>query len=238
MKRSVLVCILACLLAAGSGLAQSKYVLIIRSGSMINSACVGRDMGKVVPMIGADVIYLSVSGSSRHEYTESYYYDSYEVVTREVDQDEVSGHVFMLIPQIGAKFYLDQTGVRPYLLGSFFFAMPYLHGESTSREEDWRYENGDLVDHDVYTDTDNISEKDKNLLKDALGIWGITLGGGVEYLLNERFGIGGEYGIRLMFDGAEQADRNSYEGDFQTHLDKASAKLGLTYASIVLNYHF
>jgi len=238
MRRVIVICGLVCLLAAGSGLAQPKYMFSIRSGGIISSACFGMDMGRVVPMVGTDFLYVSGSASSIDEDYSSYTDQGDEIVDRHIYEDKVDGRAFLLVPQVGAKVYLRQTGLRPYLLGSLFFTVPFVDGESTSREEYWHYENGELVGHGVDIDTEKLSEKDKALLKDALGLWGITIAGGGEYFLNERLSIGGEYGIRLFLDTAEQGERSGYGGDIHSEKDKASASIGLTHAAIVLNYHF
>ncbi len=238
MRRAIVMCGLACLLAVSSGLAQPKYMFGIRSGGIISSACFGMDMGRVVPMVGTDFLYVSGSASSIDEDYTHTDYGGDEIADRHVYEDKVDGRAFLLVPEVGAKVYLRQTGLRPYLLGSFFFTVPFVKGESTSREEYWHYENGELVGHGVDIDTDMLSDEDEALLKDALGLWGITIAGGGEYFLNERLSIGGEYGIRLFFDTAERKERDDYGSDIHSVKDEASASIGLTHAAIVLNYHF
>ena len=130
--------------------------------------------------------------------------------------------------------YMRDQGVRPYVLGAIFFSLPNVSADAKTRDEDWQYRNGEEVSHDVDFDADELSDADKGVLEDALKFWGMTIGCGGEYFLRDDFSIAGEYGIRLMFDGAEREERDD-DGWLR---EEAEAVVGVTYAAVVVGYHF
>jgi hypothetical protein len=231
------------MLAISTGYGQGGFVFGIKPGNTINSASFGIKMGNLVPTIGADLIWITASGTYTDENYSSYYGwsgDYYEY--RSIDEDDVSGSAFLLIPSIGMKMYMGDKSVRPYLLGNIFFSLPFVSAESESRYESWEYINGELEWHYIDIDDDDLDKEDEELIEDALGFWGVTLGGGAEYFFSEHFSVGGEYGLRLVFGGVEASDedRSSY-GD-EEYVDafstEVSASVRVTYAVISLNYHF
>lgn len=243
MKRIITLCLLVWMLTVSASYAESGFVFGIKPGNTINSASFGIKMGNLVPMIGADLIWITASGTYTDEDYSSYYGwtgDYYEY--RSIDEDEMDGSAFLLIPNIGMKMYMGQKSVRPYFLGNIFFSLPFVSAESKSRYESWEYVNGELEYHYVDIDDDGLDEDDEELIEDALGFWGLTLGGGAEYFFSENFSVGGEYGIRLLFGGAEASgeDRDSY-GD-EEYIDafstEVSTSIRMTYAVMSLNYHF
>ncbi|MFH1218974.1 MAG: hypothetical protein V1694_00775 [Candidatus Eisenbacteria bacterium] len=234
MKRVIVVCFIVCLLVAGSGFAESKYMFGIKPGNTLSSAYFGIRTGRLVPMVGTDLVWLSASATETDEDYHSYGTSSY----RSIDQNKLEGSAFLLIPHLGAKMYMGDRDIRPYLFGSVFFSIPLVNAESEERYEYWEYENGELTEHHVDTSNEDLNKEDENLIKDALGFWGFSFGFGTEYFLSDSFSIGGEYGIRLLLDGIGRKETHGDHEDGEILKDEASAKVGLTYAVVTLNYHF
>jgi hypothetical protein len=234
MKRVIVVCFIACLLVAGSGFAEPTYVFGVKPGSTLSSAYFGMKMGRLVPMVGTDLVWLSASATE----TDEDYYTYNNHTHRSIDQDKLKGSAFLLIPHLGAKMYMSDMDIRPYFFGSFFFSIPFANAESEERYEYWEYEGDELTDHGVQTNTEDLSNEDEDLLEDALGFVGLSFGFGTEYFLSDSFSLGGEYGIRLIFGGAQRKETDEYDDGSETLKDEATARVGLTYGVVTLNYHF
>jgi hypothetical protein len=242
MKKTALLCFLILVLIASSALGQDKYIFGVKPGNMINSASFGFKMSKWVPFVGVDLVRLSASTTFTDEDYHSWYYDDDLYEYRDINQDKLSGSAFLLMPQLGVKRYMGSGDVKSYFFGSVLHSIPFVSAESESRDEYWEYENGVLIDHDVDVDKDELGKETEDLLEDVLGFWGVTLGGGAEYFFNERFSVGGEYGIRLLFIGSKFTDEDRDVEDDYEYVDRYTSEitssLSLTYALFTLNYHF
>ncbi len=236
------------ILCIGSRLfAQSDVVFGVKPGTVINSAYFGLKMDNLVPMVGADVLWITASGE--YTSTEDNHWGSFYSGTifreKRVSDLEFDGSALLVIPHIGAKYLLGSGDVRPYFFANAFFSIPSVKLETDRRDEWWSYEDDKLVDHGKDSGSENLDSKTKETINDILGFWGVTLGGGAEYFFSERFSIGGEYGIRLFFNSVDisnvpagpDADSygETYTGEWEGEL---SASLRLTYAVVSLNFYF
>jgi hypothetical protein len=190
-------------------------------------------------------MWLSVSGNySEEDYDEyyDYYYDIY-YEHRSIESTEIDASAFILIPHFGIKFLMGSRDVKPFLFGNVFFSIPSVTAESKTRDEEWTYVNDQLVDHEINRDTDELDDETKDLVNDILGFWGITLGGGAEYFFSENFSIGGEFGVRLIFNTVEYSDKTHEEygpnDSYTEEIDsEISASFKVSYAVFTLNYYF
>jgi len=245
MQRILFFFLILGLLLVNISFGQSNFVFGVKPGSTINSAYLGLKINMLVPFFGVDMFGISASGKySDTDY--NYYYSNWSNTTyewRSIETTEFSGSAFLLIPHFGAKLYLGTQNVRPYFFGNVFFSKPSVNAEAKWKEEWWEYENGHLVDHDIDSDSEELEDKTKETIEDVLNFWGITFGGGAEYFFSEHFSIGGEYGIRLLFNKIEYSEENqdSYRPD-DSYSEKwegeASACFKVSYAVFTLNYYF
>ena len=91
---------------------------------------------------------------------------------------EESTSAVVMLPTLGARYALSDGDLRPYLFGSVFKSF------ASVSSDDW-------------------SQSDENLIEDILGLWGLDFGFGVDYPFSEHLSIAGQYGLRLIFAGAE-----------------------------------
>jgi hypothetical protein len=124
-----------------------------------------------------------------------------DVDLKDNGHDESSSAVVML-PTLGARYALSNGDLQPYLFGNVFKSLAFLS-------------------------SDNWYDDDEDLIEDLLGLWGFDIGFGVDYPFSEHFSIAGQYGLRLVFAGAE----NRYD-------EELSAMLGLTHAEVALRFTF
>jgi hypothetical protein len=242
MKKVTLLFFLILILIASSAVAQNKYIFSVKPGDMISSASFGFQMGRWVPFVGMDLVRLGASTTFTDD--DYYSYDSggdlYE--TRDVNKDKLSGSALLLMPQLGVKRYMGSGDVKSYLVGGILHSIPFVNAKSESRDEHWEYENGVLTDHEIDVTKDELGKEAKDLLQDVLGFWGVTLGGGAEYFFGERFSVGGEYGIRLLFLSTKFTDEDRDDYGNEEYIDKytteISSNLSLTYGLLTLSYHF
>jgi len=139
------------------------------------------------------------------------------------DGGDVAGSVF--IPHFGSRWYLKSKGaqhaIAPYLLGDVFFSLASVKVEGAASEEE-------------------------AAIKDLLEFWGMTLGFGTEYYFSDKFSVGGEWGLRLLFDKVSEHSKEEewqdYYGDTHTYREKVNDEFTVafrvTYAAVSLNYHF
>jgi len=126
---------------------------------------------------------------------------------------EASGS--LLMPHIGAKLFLSANEVKPYVFGNFFKSFASVKVEADGE--------------------DMLGDEATDMIKDLLGFWGIKVGFGAEYSVNEKFSIGGEWGLNMLFAGAKiEADAADLGLDLDTDI-KASLKN--SYIAFVLNFH-
>ncbi len=243
MKRFIIFSLIW-LVLANISFGQSKIVFGVKPGSTINSAYLGLKMNNLVPFFGIDVLGISASGKYSDENEDQYddYYGNTRVF-RNIETEEFSGSALLIIPHFGAKLFIGAKDVRPYILGNIFFSIPSVSADAESKDESWEYENGQLVDHDIEIDSDKLEDRTKDMIKDVLSFWGVTLGFGAEYFFSDHFSLGGEYGIRLLFNKIEYSDEDhSSDGANSSYTEKwegeTSANLKISYAAVTLNYYF
>ncbi|MBN2000284.1 sigma-70 family RNA polymerase sigma factor [candidate division KSB1 bacterium] len=227
--------------------AQSDFVFGIKPGNTVNSAYFGLKMDNLVPMVGVDVVWLTASGKYTDTSEDQWnsYYDGTNYKQKTVSSIDMEGSALLLIPHIGAKYFLGSGDVKPYFFGNAFFSMPSVKMESSWKDESWYYEDNRQVDHDTDKGSEDLDEETEDIIKDVLGFWGITIGGGAEYFFSERFSIGGEYGIRLLFNSVNisgesgDSDPNGYGQSYRNEWEgELSASLRVTYAVVSLNFYF
>lgn len=239
MKKLLLMIILSLLVAPAIS-AQTDLVFGIKPGLGLNSAYLGIRQGKFLPYTGVDLIRIGVDGSF-DQIEEKY--QAFNTFTQLKQSYSFSAKAFLLIPQAGGKFFLSQNSARPYLFGSVFLSLPMVTLSATKIEENWEYLNGQLAAHQRESLPLGAVTALEKTIQEALSFWGINLGAGAEYFFSPQFSLGGEYGIRLIFDQA------SYDGpvgtniwpasDAYDHL-KAEAKacLQISYAVLTINFYF
>ncbi len=219
--------------------AESSLVFGVKPGATLNSAYLGMQQGRLLPFLGLDIVGIKVSNTTTDDYTYHSEYSDYGY--RELETDEYEGSALLILPQIGAKYYFKDSGIRPYLLGSVFFSMPFVSVETSNTTEYWDFEGTELVDHGIYKDSGDDGEAE-DFAKEVLSFWGLTLGGGVEYFFSEHFSVGGEYGIRMLFNKVEDSDSSSNEWDSSSSTsdwnDEIDLSIKLSYSAISLNYYF
>lgn len=223
---------------------ESGFVFGIKPGSTINSAYFGYKIGNIVPMVGADLLWLSASATYTDESVNRYYDDYAEVWSeyRSVDTDDINGRAILLMPHFGGKIYLGGNDVKPYLYANFFFSIPSVKAEASTKRE-WRlYYDGELVDQGGDSESEALSKEYEDLIKDILGFWGVTLGGGAEYFLSKHFSVGGEYGLRILVNSVNQSTKDSSGSPTDRYTDEVntevSASVKVSYAAVTLNYRF
>ena len=184
----------------------------VKAGPDLQSAQFSLGSGALQPFAGID--YLSVSMS----------FDMPALDLGEIGEGlgqadmEMDIGASMFIPYIGAKFFLSTTReAKPYVFGSFFKSFPSVKFEVGGE--------------------DALGEEGEDFIKDLLGFWGLKFGFGAEYAVSDHFSIGGEYGIKMHFYGAELSieDAGELADEIQTEV---SASMKKSYVAIVLNFYF
>lgn len=257
MKKLLVVIIsaLLCLpiLAYGQG---NTPVFSVKINPDFQAAQFGLDMGSLQPYIGLDYIALGAKASvdatiDMSDYYYYYGYYSYMPTTTQPTTITVSGEVegkaSLLMPFVGVKFFMSQNPVRPYLFGSVFKSFPSVSLEMTA-----------TMDGESQTE-DILGDKGTDFVKDMLDFWGVDVGIGAEWTINEHFSIGGEYGVKFLMMGAEYVDEEGdlissamglldlvgYSYMFKGVQDvgssmklNVSSSLRTSHAAVVLNFHF
>lgn len=243
MKRTAVLILVLNLLFLGNSYSQSNLVFGVKPGMTINSAYFGIKMNNLVPFMGADLFWISVSGDYSDSYSDSWT-DYYGDLNKweSVESGELSGSAFLLIPHFGCKYYFNKQEVRPYIVGDLFFSIPSVSGKVEWSDEDWEYENGQLIYHDIDKGSDELEDDVKDIVNDILSFWGINTGFGAEYFFNPNFSIGGEFGLRLIFNSVEYKQQNSENySSYSNYTEKwegeLSASLKLSYAVFSLNFY-
>lgn len=134
------------------------------------------------------------------------------------DDGDVAGSVF--IPHFGSKWYLKAKGtehaILPYFLGDVFFSLASVTVDGAAAEEE-------------------------DAIKEFLEFWGMTLGFGMEYYFSDKFSVGGEWGLRLLYDKVSEHSKEEHWGDYtykEKVNDEFTVAFRVTYAAISLNYRF
>ena len=138
-----------------------------------------------------------------------------------VNSDGADMSASLLIPHLGAKLFLKDyqkaNTVSPYLIGDFFFSLPTIS-------------------------VDNYTRAEEDYVNDLLSFWGVGIGFGAEYFFSEHFSVGGEYGLRYLYNGVkehEETHDDYYYGPYVHKVnDEFSLAFKLTYAAISANFFF
>jgi len=231
---ALLIVALPLLLSAGNNLTVSFH-----TGFPLNGMDVGYQMGAFVPYGGFDIVRVSSSATENYEswdrdYYSDVFYKDYEKHT------EYSGSATLFVPNFGFRFYLSQQKIKSYVKGNFLLVIPSVSG--TDKGTRTYYNPDGSIDYIDDWD-DDLSDKEVDILEDALDLWGITMGFGLEYPFNEHFTIGGEFGLRIFGNSVTDKDSDSdeYDGKLQWKEDwndELKATLGITYTAFSLNFYF
>lgn len=240
----------AILLLTGSLFAQANFTA--KPGAIINCADFGMRMDKINPYFGLDVAWLTVSYSEDDvsDYESSYYENYYRHKSK--DSYDLDGSALLFVPHFGVKYYFNDDfssgNVVPYLKGCFFFTIPSVSAEWTEINQDWYYDESGLTNYYYEEDKEKLEGKEKDLVNDILSFWGLELAFGGEYFFSDKFSLGGEFGMRMLFNSAEYSEEDEwssgepgdpyYEHDSDAWENEVSATFKLTFASVSLNYYF
>lgn len=199
MKKTFIILTAVALILPMTAGAQS-FVFSVKSSGLdaMQGAQFSIPMGSLQPFIGLDYLgFSSVNDAAV----------------------EAKTAVNMLIPYIGARYYLNLTNAtKPYVFGGFFKSFPSIKM---------------TVDGD-----DTLDEETEDMIKDILGFWGIKLGFGAEYAVSDWFSIGGELGFNYYKLGTS-IDTEIWDpitDMISTIQSDLSVALKYTYAAIVLNF--
>lgn len=184
---------------------ERGFVFGVRPGGISSSGYIGLNRDPFIPFAGLDFIAINVN---------------FDVVGRD-DVIGVDASVSLLWPYVGVKYFLSQQSLRPYLTASVFRGLSFGSSKYTGR-----------LSADEAMLKEDIEDASKSFLNNLTGL---LLGGGVEYQVSNRFSIGGEYGIRLLFGGVDQ--RLRIDEDEELFLD-ASLNMKSLYAAITANFYF
>lgn len=214
--------------------------LIIRPGSTVQSGSLGYRMGALTAYGGLDLV--GISAESRSSEVEEYL-DPGWYGYREEFESEMSGSAMLFMPHVGGKFAFGHGDVTPYVFGSVFKSFAFVSAEAEYSWADYEDSDGDGVWDDI--DSGGGSEELDSELEDALesllGFWGLNLGVGGQYQMAERFAIGAEFGMRMVFTSTgEISYGDDYHGEMEewtdTWSEEASASLRMTYATVFFTF--
>ncbi|MCA0444908.1 MAG: hypothetical protein LCH54_01630 [Bacteroidetes bacterium] len=218
--------------------AQTGPVASFHFGFPISGTNIGYQIGNLVPYAGLDLIRVSFDDKSEYE---NYSRDSQtgNLFLKSKLEQSSSGSVLLIIPKLGARFYLSTGKSRSigwYIKGDIMKIIPIFDGESKESYIDYYWNKQVSSSYKMTTD-------EKRRQSDMIDYWGITVGTGVEYFFSDKFALGGEYGIRLFLndytDNFDEAnDGDSYYGNKNKSSDEVSNALNLSYTEITLNYYF
>jgi hypothetical protein len=131
-------------------------------------------------------------------------------ISASVEDVDISASIY--VPHVGARFYFGPPraagNVVPYIEGSLMFS----------------FATADLGGADELED----------LVKDALGFWGVGVLFGAEYFFTDRFSVAGEYGLHYLKDSIDAT------GDDPDAILEADVDAGFktSYTGVALNFHF
>ena len=126
------------------------------------------------------------------------------------ESESFSTKIQYLLPNIGLRRnFAPVENLGYYALAEAILGIPMVSGEDLSTEGEEEVE-------------------------DALGLFGVRLGGGVEYHLSRQFSIGSELTFSAVFHNT------SYESDeeYDSYKSESSTMLGGTLSRVTLNYYF
>lgn len=173
----------------------------------------------------------------------------------------VEGSVSFWMPHAGVKYYFSDGESRPYVFGGIYKNFSSIDASLDLAIQGYD-ENGEKTGDALSPDVDLLSDEMKEFVESLLNHWGVQAGFGVEWRVNKYFGIGGEYGVKMHFNSAEQTFKDSNVldlvglvlGDTETDPDAGmgdlleaertdldlnlSGKYVTSQASVVFNFYF
>ncbi len=159
----------------------------VTPGSMINGASLGVKVGNLIPYFGADLFWVSAEYSSTDDYESDNYWSTETV--------KVEGSAFLLVPQLGLKWYPQMLSRREdldtYVKSAFFFSIPSVNVKG-ERIYQSRY--------DRNVDNYDISASEEDAAKEVLSFGGLEFGFGSEYVFSPSFSLGAEFGLRVIWN--------------------------------------
>ena len=207
MKHKLVCAVVAIALLVPALSLAGPLVFSVSPGQLLQGAQFGMSSGKLQPYIGFDL--LGASGKVKITDTAT---DTYE---------EITAGATLMIPSIGARYYLSSKELKRYVYASFLKSIATVSAKTKTGTSESKFEGAA-----------------KDQLTSLLGFWGVSAGFGAEYPFSEHFSVGGEYGFRYLRTHAKgDADAGSLlltEG----MSDEVTASLKHSMARIVLNYEF
>lgn len=226
--------------AAAALHAQTQFAFGIKPGLEMNSAWIGIKQNRILPYLGADLMWLSFDGSYEKVYEK---YETQTTYLKEYTSVDFSGKAFLLVPHLGLKFFLLQKPIQPYIFTGMFVGLPIVDLNATGTQTTRNYDEGNFVEEKNSGFLPNLPEIESTV-QEALGFWGVSFGGGAEYYFSDNFSVGGEYGFRLLFDTATHQsmtgdiDLKTMIGEGRREEADVSASLKLSYAVVTVNFYF
>ncbi len=89
---------------------------------------------------------------NEHEYSNNSEWESYRSL--QTTTEDIDGHALVLVPHIGARYYLKQSAEQKpiglFLRGAWFFSIPTVQIDGEQTVERWEYTNGNITSHERY----------------------------------------------------------------------------------------
>jgi hypothetical protein len=221
---------------------QGEAIFSASPGAGIASASFGVKGEKYTPYIGLDVIWLSFDINIRDSDFYMYTYDDRVVRYESTDETNLELGANLVIPHFGLKMSLKDHGdITTYFNGKVFIGIPFVKmtGNERHTSQYWSdYDFGDPPD-DADMSSDEI-EMDDKIAKEVLSFVGISLGYGVEYRFSDKFSVGSEFGIQMLFNSFDDSVSDVSGGSTSSYGDDWAVELNgvlrLTYVKLNLIY--
>jgi hypothetical protein len=262
MKNGWLILTLALVpaLLAGQAAGQKGKLFTVKLGPDHQSSQFALNRGRLQPYVGLDYISASFTADigmlmwAEDPSTE-------ELVKASKISAGVEGSVSCWMPHAGVKYYLSDGESRPYVFGGVYKNFSSIDATLDLKIQGYD-ETGEKDGDPLSSNGDLLSDEMKEFVESLLNHWGVQAGFGVEWRVNKHFGIGGEYGVKMHFNSAEQTFRDSNVldllgtviGDTETDPDSGtgdllgadrtdldlnlSGKYVTSQASVVFNFYF
>ncbi len=210
-------------LAMSMGIVAAQTSFGVRVGGPTQSYYIGIiDFGFIKPIFGLDYY----GGSIKFDL--DYHYEEYDGGDTYTDDDEmtVEASLRLFMPRVGLKLFQPRKkDLRSYLLTEAFLVIPIINFESK-----------------VDGETDELKNKDKDRIKDAIDYIGLTIGVGTEYYFSDQFSIGGEAGFNMLLwnwsdEYSDSDDDYDYSWSEEYKFD-IKARLGGSYGRMSINFYF
>ena len=221
----------------------SSWVFGVKPGFGVQSSYFGLSYDRITPYFGLDLLNIGAKWEEKdvdwQEYSPTGQFYKYHE-----GEDNLKGSATLVIPHFGIKLHLadKEKSLRPYLIGDLFKAFAFVNVEG--KEVDRYYNPQGQITYE-YVDEYGLEKNEEEFIKSLLGVWGFILAFGADYSFSEHFSVGGEYGVRLFFTSGDQEQKDSGDSDYDGIDDwrsewkeELSGTLKMSYAVVVLNFHF